>query len=91
MSDPYSTSEQTTIEFPASATTPVEEASTDAIAEDAAPEYSIATGWIDAAGKTRTWVLSEPSGVKIAAVTTKSGAKKLADLLNRAEAIERSR
>jgi hypothetical protein len=43
------------------------------------------------AGKTRTWVLYEPLGTKIAEITTKGGAEKLADLLNRAEGIERSR
>ena len=41
------------------------------------------------AGKTRTWVLYEPSGTKIAEITTKSSAEKIAAILNRAEGIKR--
>jgi hypothetical protein len=40
---------------------------------------------------TPTWSLSEPSGTKLAEITTKSGAKKIADLLNRAESTGRTR
>lgn len=80
----YST-DQTAIDFDAPGPEPVEAASNDVVTERSGPQYSIKTGWIDTAGKTRTWVLCEPTGVHLAEITTKRGATKLADLLNRAE------
>ena len=43
---------------------------------------TIAPGWIDTAKRTRTWVLLDESGKKIAEVTTKRAAQLLAQLLN---------
>ena len=54
-------------------------------ASEPPPEYSVSKGWVDMAGKQRTWRIHEPSGTKIAEITTKSGAKRITDLLNRAE------
>jgi hypothetical protein len=68
----------------ASALEPVETFSQEAVAERSTPEYSVKTGWIDTAGKTRTWVLCEPSGGHLAEIIIKRDATKLADLLNRA-------
>ena len=87
----YSTPDQTAIDFAAPDLAPVEETSADAVAEGAVAGYSTAPGWIDTAGKTRTWVLYEPSGTKLAEITTKGGAEKLADLLNRVEGAGRNR
>ena len=44
--------------------------------------YSIARGWIDTAGKTRTWFLLDPSGKRVAEVTTKRAAECLVALLS---------
>ncbi len=85
----YSTPDQTTIDFTVPAPEAVEKASAEFIAERATPEYSTAPGTKDMAGKTRTWVLYEPSGTKVAEITTKSGAEKIAAILNRAEGIKR--
>ena len=68
---------------------PVEAEPVEPVADQAAAEtqsgYDIQTGWRDTAGKTRTWVLCEPSGAKLAEITTRSAARKLADLLNGVE------
>lgn len=48
-----------------------------------APTYTTAPAWIDAAGRTRTWSLLDPSGTKLADITTKRDAEKLAALLTR--------
>lgn len=69
---------------------PTSEMDTPDSVSDPAPEYSVTKGWVDLAGKQRTWRLHEPSGTKIAEITTKSGAKRLADLLNRAEGTGRN-
>ncbi len=84
----YSTRDQTVIDFDAPAPEPVEPVANDVVAERSAaersaPEYSVATGWIDTAGKTRTWLLRDPHGTQLAEITTKRDARKLADLLNR--------
>ena len=47
--------------------------------------YKITTGWIDTYKRTRTWNLLDPQGVKIAEITTKTGAQLLADVLNAKE------
>lgn len=57
-------------------------ASVDAVAPTA-PAYTTAPAWIDAAGRTRTWSLLDPSGAKLADITTKRDAEKLAALLTR--------
>lgn len=57
-------------------------ASVDAVAPTA-PAYTTAPAWIDAAGRTRTWSLLDPSGAKLADVTTRRDAEKLAALLTR--------
>jgi hypothetical protein len=88
---PYSTREQTVMDYDAPALAPIKTVSSEVEEERSGPEYTIKTGWVDTAGKTRTWILCEPSGVELAAITTRSGAKKLADLLNRAESNERER
>ena len=77
----YST-DQTAIDFDAPAPEPVETISVDAAA-DTQPGYSIKTGWIDTADRTRTWVLLNPHGTQLAEITTKRGVQKFADLLNR--------
>ena len=59
-------------------------ASHDVMAERSGPETGVTTGWIDAARRTHTWVLQEPSGVYLAEITIKRDVQKLADLLNRA-------
>lgn len=43
--------------------------------------YSITPKFIDTAGKTRTWSISDAKGAEIAAVTTKRGAQKVASML----------
>lgn len=53
------------------------------VAEPAPPEYHITTGWIDAADRTRTWLLKNPHGTQMAEICTKRDANKLATLLNR--------
>ena len=45
--------------------------------------YSIKRGWIDCAGKCRTWYLLDPDGKPIAEVTKKRDALKLIALLSR--------
>ena len=45
--------------------------------------YSIKPGWIDCAGKCRTWRLLDAEGKQIAEVTTKRGAMALLALLRR--------
>ncbi len=42
-------------------------------------------GWIDTAGKTRTWALLDTNGRKIAEITTKQAAQDIADRLNKQE------
>lgn len=54
---------------------------------EASPEpdplaYSTTPAWIDAAGRTRTWSLLDPAGGKVAEITTKRDAEKMADFLN---------
>jgi len=44
--------------------------------------YTITTGWIDTYKRTRTWNLLDPSGAKVAEITTKTAAQRLADTLN---------
>lgn len=46
-------------------------------------EHTTAPAWIDAAGRTRTWSLLDPSGEKLAEIATKRDAEKMAALLNR--------
>jgi hypothetical protein len=87
----YSTPDQTTIDFTAPAPEPAPEASKDAAVEEATPAYSVSDGWIDTSGKKRTWRLHEPSGTKVAEITTKSGAEKIAALLNQVEDSKRGR
>jgi hypothetical protein len=87
---PLSTPDQTTIDFTAPEPDPVEETSKDTV-EEATPAYSVTTGWIDTAGKKRTWRLHEPSGTKLCEITTKSGAEKIAALLNQVEDSKRQR
>jgi hypothetical protein len=48
---------------------------------DESPTYSVEPEWIDAAGRTRTWSLKDPEGKKLAEITTKSSALRLAALL----------
>jgi len=76
------TREQTAIDFDACPPEPAP-AVADQPATEADPGYGIKTGWVDITGKTRTWVLCEPSGEKLAEITTKRDAQKLADILNR--------
>jgi hypothetical protein len=66
-----------------------ENAAADNVSEPT-PEYNVAPAWVDTAGRTRTWSLLE-SGTKLAECTTKSGAQKIADLLNGAERTGRIR
>lgn len=47
------------------------------------PGCATAPAWIDATGRTRTWALLDADGEKLAEITTRSGAEKLAALLNR--------
>ena len=44
--------------------------------------YQITPGWIDTYKRTRTWNLLDPQGAKVAEVTTKTAAQRLADTLN---------
>jgi hypothetical protein len=81
---------QTAIDLDAPTAQEAETVAPDTVSETA-PEYNITTGWIDAAGKQRTWRLNEPTGTKLAEITTKSGAQKIADLLNRATDTKRSK
>lgn len=89
----YSTGEptvgQTVIDFNTPPVDPV--ASIDTPVPETPPGYSIQTGWKDTSGKTRTWVLVEPSGEKIGEITTRGGASRIAELLNRDLEKERSR
>jgi hypothetical protein len=45
--------------------------------------YTLERGWIDTAGKTRTWKILAPDGQKVAEVTTKRDALRLIALLTR--------
>ncbi len=45
--------------------------------------YTIKPGWIDCAGKCRTWILLDADGKRIAAVTTKRAALLLVALLTK--------
>ena len=45
--------------------------------------YTIKRGWIDCAGKCRTWFLLDADGRRLAEVTTKRGAMALLALLCR--------
>jgi hypothetical protein len=47
------------------------------------PRYTTAPAWIDTAGRTRTWSLIDPEGRKMADITTKRDAEKLAEVFNR--------
>lgn len=44
--------------------------------------YTVVPGWIDTSGKTRTWRLLDPQGCKVADITTRCAAQRLADTLN---------
>ncbi len=46
-------------------------------------EHTTAPAWVDAAGRTRTWSLLDPSGEKLAEIATKRDAEKMAALLNK--------
>ena len=87
---PYSFSpDQTIIDFDA-APTPEPSAAVPQNIDEAPPAFSIGTGWIDTADRTRTWVLRDPHGTQMAEICTKRDAQKLADLLNRIFVTERS-
>jgi|SRR5579871_2235119 len=81
----YSTDYQTAIEFPPPCPEPVAPAPTNAVAEATQePKYHTTIGKVDTYdNRTRTWILREPDGSKMAEITTKRDANKLADLLNR--------
>ena len=49
--------------------------------------YSIERGWIDCAGRCRTWKLISPDGETIGEVTTKRAAMRLVELLSKAETV----
>jgi hypothetical protein len=48
-----------------------------------APKYEVVPHWIDTSGRTRTWSVVKPCGGKLADTTTKQGAKRITELLNR--------
>lgn len=60
-----------------------EPAAGESAAPTAPPAYTTAPAWIDAAGRTRTWSLLDPAGTKLAEITTRRDAEKLAALLTR--------
>lgn len=74
--------EQTIIDFDAPPPEPVT-LSSQQVAEPEPPEYSVSPAWIDTAGRTRTWSLTDPHGTQMAEITTKRDAHKLAVLLSR--------
>ena len=45
--------------------------------------FHVTPGWIDTADRTRTWNLMDRNGGKLAEITTKRDAEKLANILNR--------
>lgn len=59
--------------------------------ESTTPQFSIDLGWIDTAGRTRTWVLLNPHGTQMAEICTKRDALKLAAILNRVLENERQK
>jgi hypothetical protein len=44
--------------------------------------YTVEPGWVDTAGRTRTWVMRAPFGARMAEIVTKRDAEKMAALLN---------
>lgn len=53
------------------------------VAETSIHQYHVAPAWTDTNGRVRTWSLRDPEGNPLADITTRRGAEKLADLLNR--------
>jgi hypothetical protein len=49
---------------------------------DASQMYRIERGWVDTAGRCRTWFLLDENGAKVAEITTKRDALKLVRLLD---------
>jgi len=55
--------------------------SADRVSEPEYPPYTVARAHIDGYGRTRTWSLKNPYGQKIAEITTKRAAERLAKFL----------
>ena len=51
-------------------------------AAEAKPAYTIKTGWVDTADRTRTWKLLGPNGAHMAEISAKRDAQGMADFLN---------
>lgn len=45
--------------------------------------YTVVPGWIDTAGRTRTWYILDPAGKRFAEITRKGVAGKLAAILSK--------
>lgn len=54
----------------------------DHVAEAASPQYTTKPAKIDTAGRTRTWNLLTPNGDKLAEISAKRDAQRVAALLN---------
>ena len=89
----YTAREQTVMDFnaPEPQPEPAPPTRADRVAETVAkePQFGIAPGWIDTQKRTRTWNLLDTSGNKMAEITVKRDAQKLAYIFNRVRAANR--